>query len=43
MKFAPYEPHYIDQIAAYAIQAGEILSKDVGEINAKYRHFFLPQ
>lgn len=43
MKYAPYQDYYIHQIAAYTIQAGEILSKEVGQTEAKFRHMFLPQ
>ncbi len=43
MKFAPYQDYYIEQIAAYTIQAGEILVNEVGKTDPKYHRLFLPK
>lgn len=43
MKFAPQQEYYTQQIAAYTIQAGEILSNEVGQTTPKYRRLFLPK
>jgi len=43
MKYSPYQEYFIHQIAAYTIQAGEILSKEVGQTDPKYSRLFLPK
>jgi hypothetical protein len=43
MKYSPYQEYFVQQIAAYTIQAGEILSKEVGETNPKYHRLVVPK
>lgn len=43
MKRAPHQEHIIEEVAAYTIQAGEILINELNEIEPKYRRLFLPK